>query len=492
MSEYIVATALKVPAQSIRLQIEELVLRRSRIESFGNAVFSLMLLQRFENKDEITAEFVSQSCIGACMRSVCVRAKAKEPTDVEYTHPDVQACMRVAQKTVVEQMTSFDTDQGITQIMNDSARRYLTVFTNNFSEHMGAWQRRAIIADLSHRQHPAVSDKKLRTFIVDSIISIVSCITPRDPALYKADSIQTYVIETDEAAQEIIRLHSSYLMGAMESTRAKEELKRTKEESKRAIQKLKETKEVKKTLTKKPKTEKVPNNTVDKYGVLSKMGIQKNVHLFVAYGIWLQRLTQTLETELCVRKHIESNQQQKQAPKAPFQVIPQLTLKVRFMNFGKAQMVELVSLLIHKEEVQDLFVYDKIPSLATRSAVDIDKQQHKILQLRSARDRQDDPKKQVRQQTLLDKAKASLEKLHSRVHHRENKAKPEETMKKNGVKRPRTSRQKQQVAPKRQKFVQHNEKWTKIPLDEARGANNSNTRRNIQTTTSTSAPREDV
>ena len=107
MGEYIVATALKVRAPSIRLQIEELVLRRSRIESFGNAVFSLMLLQRFESKDDITAEFVSQSSIGACMRSVCVRAKAKEPTDVKYTNPDVQACMRGAQKTIVEQMTSF-------------------------------------------------------------------------------------------------------------------------------------------------------------------------------------------------------------------------------------------------------------------------------------------------------------------------------------------------------------------------------------------------
>ena len=86
--------------------------------------------------------------------------------------------------------------------MNDSARRYLTVFTNNFSEHMGAWQRRAIMADLRHRQHHAMIDKKLLKFVVDSIISIVSCATPRDPALYKADSIQTYVLETDEAPIE--------------------------------------------------------------------------------------------------------------------------------------------------------------------------------------------------------------------------------------------------------------------------------------------------
>ena len=93
-SEYIVATALKPRKKIIGQWIEELVQRRSRIESYGNTVFTLMLLQRFESKSEITASFVSQAAIGACMRSVCVRKRNERPSAVEFKYKDVQACMR--------------------------------------------------------------------------------------------------------------------------------------------------------------------------------------------------------------------------------------------------------------------------------------------------------------------------------------------------------------------------------------------------------------
>ena len=73
MGEYVVVTALKVRTPFIRQTVESIVQSRSRIESYGNAVFTLMLLQRFESNNKITAEFVSQSAIGACMRSVCIR-----------------------------------------------------------------------------------------------------------------------------------------------------------------------------------------------------------------------------------------------------------------------------------------------------------------------------------------------------------------------------------------------------------------------------------
>ena len=61
VSEYIVATALKPRKKVTGEWIEELVQRRSRIESDGNAVFTLMLRRRFESKQEITENFVSQS-----------------------------------------------------------------------------------------------------------------------------------------------------------------------------------------------------------------------------------------------------------------------------------------------------------------------------------------------------------------------------------------------------------------------------------------------
>ena len=126
-SEYIVATALKPRTNIVGERIEELVQRRSRIESYGNAVFTMMLLRRFESKSDITASFVSQAAIGACMRSVCVREDNERPSAVEFKCVDVQTCMRVSQQEVTQRMNKFDSDEGVCQILNDAARRYLTI-----------------------------------------------------------------------------------------------------------------------------------------------------------------------------------------------------------------------------------------------------------------------------------------------------------------------------------------------------------------------------
>ena len=258
-SEYIVATALKPRKKIIGQWIEELVQRRSRIESYGNTVFTLMLLQRFESKSEITASFVSQAAIGACMRSVCVRKRNERPSAVEFKYKDVQACMRVSQQEVTQRMNSFDSDEGVYQIMNDAARRYLTIFKNNVSMRMGAWQYRAILADLRCRSYFATTgnNRKLLTFVARSIVRIVSSATPLDPSMYKKDSIQAYVLSTDQTCQEIIRNHRSYLGDPIATL------------------------EVKSTTL----------------GIMSDTHIQKHVHLFVAYAIWLQRTTQTLKTK---------------------------------------------------------------------------------------------------------------------------------------------------------------------------------------------------
>ena len=69
MDEYVVATSLKPRLQTIRDQIEDLVQKRSRIESYGNATFCLMLLDRFESQLPITAPFVSQSAISRRLRA---------------------------------------------------------------------------------------------------------------------------------------------------------------------------------------------------------------------------------------------------------------------------------------------------------------------------------------------------------------------------------------------------------------------------------------
>ena len=82
-----------------------------------------------------------------------------------------------------------------------------------------------------------------------------------------------------------------------------------------------------------------------------------------------------------------TNLERKQEPKTPFQVIPQLTLKVRFLSFGKEQILELLKLLIGNPDVQKLFSYDDLPSIKDRTLVDIEKKQRKIQSLQVACDR---------------------------------------------------------------------------------------------------------
>ena len=143
MSQYIVATILKMKTPLLQDRVEEMIQRRSRIESYGNLVFTSMILNCWERHGDIAAEFVSQSAITACMRSVCVRNQKELPEIVDYKPcPEAQACMREAQMSVIQMMTSFDSDQGLGQIINSAARRYLTVFTTNFSEHMVTWVNR--------------------------------------------------------------------------------------------------------------------------------------------------------------------------------------------------------------------------------------------------------------------------------------------------------------------------------------------------------------
>ena len=123
--QYIVVTALKTGTSSttedpIGKYIEDLVQRVSRIESYAHSVFTLMLLNRFESKCAISKKFITQSTISACIRSVCVRKERIRPLEVKYMHTEVQTCIRVAAHVVTQHMNMFDSDEGLTKIMDSS------------------------------------------------------------------------------------------------------------------------------------------------------------------------------------------------------------------------------------------------------------------------------------------------------------------------------------------------------------------------------------
>jgi hypothetical protein len=130
--------------------------------------------------------------------------------------------------------------------------------------------------------------------------------TPLQPSRYKAASIQSYDIAADDAVQRLISEHQVMLSAA--------------------------------------RTLKI---TFPPQGFMSSNLVQANVHHFVEYGLRLQHLTEELESYLYAIDN--TTRELQQVPKSPFQVIPQLTMKVRFLNIGKEQMAELmVRLFIQK------------------------------------------------------------------------------------------------------------------------------------------------
>ena len=139
---------------------------------------------------------------------------------------------------------------------------------------------------------------------------------------YKATSIKDYNINSDTISTDIICLHNNHLVTAHNTAAMEKAVKEKTVKEKSDIQ--------------------TAGNTTKKStqkGIMYADNIQDNVHMFISYGIWMQRRTQDLEKKLFELEEEESKKKMKQ-PKAPFQVIPQLMMKLRFMKFGKEQIVE--------------------------------------------------------------------------------------------------------------------------------------------------------
>jgi len=73
MEEYVVKSSLSSPYKSVLNSIIQL---RSRVEAYGNLVFTHAILSCFQNNEYVHEKMITQSFVGACMRSVCVRTEA--------------------------------------------------------------------------------------------------------------------------------------------------------------------------------------------------------------------------------------------------------------------------------------------------------------------------------------------------------------------------------------------------------------------------------
>jgi hypothetical protein len=90
-------------------------------------------------------------------------------------------------------------------------------------------------------------------------------------------------------------------------------------------------------------------------GVLSEFNVQKRPHLYLAYQLFLAQRMDTINTALT--KGDPSIRQ-----KATFQIIPQLTMKRRYVTFGKEQTVDLLYFLAKRDQAGDFINEEQVLS----------------------------------------------------------------------------------------------------------------------------------
>ena len=128
----VIKTFLKC-ARTVQGEIDEIVQLRSRVESYGNCVFTLMLLLQFKETGQVSEKSCSQSAVSAAMRSVCLRpGRGERPIDVQYTPcKTTESYLSIAQKNVTSLMSTFDDDGQLTETFNQSAKQFFLVSLSN-------------------------------------------------------------------------------------------------------------------------------------------------------------------------------------------------------------------------------------------------------------------------------------------------------------------------------------------------------------------------
>jgi putative hemolysin len=272
------------------------------------------------------------------MRAVCSRTPGQQPEAIVYHDKTVQRHLREVQKKVVDSwlpQLAFPSDQGWSETFNQAARQYCTVLKNNLASNLGRWQRRVLSLQLEQTNHKG-SSKALKAFLVTSTVRSINGESPVPRNMYKTTEVQNYALTQDTAVQHLVNTH-------LEKFRAVDSLR-----------------------------PQYPS------GVANSTAVENNLHCYIAYALYLQQ-------------EMEMFEQTQPRPKAPFVVIPQLTVKTRCITFGKEQVTELVKFLakdtleVNGERGCDWvtreFQPDQFPSIIDREAGVLERKQEKLLVL---------------------------------------------------------------------------------------------------------------
>ena len=278
--EYIVKSTLRSP--TFRDVIEEIVQKRSNIQTTSNLVFTQAILLACKD-GPLSENMVSQAFIGACMKAVCTRG-TQRPSIGKYTHAECLPFLQAAQAEVVAQMDTFESDEHLTETMNQAAKEYHTVLHNNVWIHFSAWQKKLVMTELYQTDLP----KSTYNFVCKKILQIInrSKLGP-EAARYKCPSVRTKgePFLQSKVAKAIIDRLQLYMQYIPDIVTTEPKKPKKPKQSTEPIEPTEPADPAELTDPAEPTKDVEP--TRDWYGVITEGHIQKHISLFLQAGIFM-------------------------------------------------------------------------------------------------------------------------------------------------------------------------------------------------------------
>jgi hypothetical protein len=303
--QYVIKSCLHGP-KFVQNYINDLVIATSELEARGNLVFTLALLRCSEQEGIVPVQMFTQTFTTACIR-------VTRSSTASTRYPTSEICQRYLVDALqhVPPMSDYDFTY-FGQLYNQLGKRMLTMVMTSLCRHMNSRRSRAIRISIMN-MFPKLS-KSVCSFLTKQILwslsgaPTTSCRRP-DPSRYTDPQVRIVGISLleDPKIIELINAH----------------------------------------------TDQFQHRTLDidpDDGYFSDENIKNAPHVFFQY---LKFLFQAMENILL---------------KAPFQLIPQFTVKRRSITLGKEQVAELMMRLSKTKGLVESLGID-IDILASRETV---------------------------------------------------------------------------------------------------------------------------
>ena len=369
MSEHVIMTSLRSRCKSelFLTTLENVMISRNNIETIGVLLYTNVILKRLMLGLPIKEVYFRQSFLNACFRSVCKRYEKRDITfkpvikinsnwsiksnminthgfdditENKYIRSNYKSRVLFAKheewglnsdnKHILDsklldienekkkdykmaeleinnvrqtmKIVNLPNEKGITEIMNSSSRRYLTSFANSIFDSIENRQKKVIAMQIKRKlkSNGAKYSKYVMYYIIQRTTCKINHQRLTDISKYKTSTIEEFkLLQIGKYLKDLIYTHSSFL----------------------------------------PCKETVKNYKYE-WGILQagKYGPRDNGFLFLEYQYFMLGC---IEHE----QHICRSDEKKRATPRKFQLIPQYLPKLRYIDIGTSQLIELIKIM---------------------------------------------------------------------------------------------------------------------------------------------------